>query len=92
MTRKEYQIYLSSDLWKKTIRPQVIKRDGWRCIICGRKAECVHHKDYSEDTILGKNEEYIPQPAYDKSSIPLMTRQKWTPGKCGLQPLKTFLN
>lgn len=35
--------YLNSEAWKRK-RYVVLKRDNWRCVYCGAKANQVHHK------------------------------------------------
>lgn len=45
--RKNYyrNVYLKSEEWKRK-RYVVLKRDNWKCVICGAKATEVHHKKY----------------------------------------------
>ena len=40
--RDYYREYLKSDAWKRK-RYVVLKRDNWKCQICGDKATQVHH-------------------------------------------------
>ena len=47
---KSYQDYLASDLWK-SIRAEVLKRDGGKCQICGGAAVQVHHTCYSRASL-----------------------------------------
>jgi len=42
--------YLKSDAWKRK-RYVVLKRDNWRCVICGGRATQVHHKKYLRENI-----------------------------------------
>jgi 5-methylcytosine-specific restriction endonuclease McrA len=39
--------YLKSEAWKRK-RQLVLKRDNWRCVICGAPATQVHHKKYAK--------------------------------------------
>lgn len=47
-----YQDYLKSDLWR-SIREKVLSTSGG-CKKCGKQAECVHHLDYSKQTLNGE--------------------------------------
>jgi len=42
---KTYDEYLLSSTWKK-IRKKILKRDDYKCQICGKPANEVHHKRY----------------------------------------------
>ena len=46
LSRKDYynKVYLKSNAWKRK-RYVVLKRDNWKCIYCGAKAQQVHHKN-----------------------------------------------
>ena len=46
-----YRNYLKSDTWRRK-RYVVLKRDNWKCLRCGEKAEQVHHLKYPK--IIGK--------------------------------------
>jgi len=48
-----YGDYLKSDLWK-TIRSQVLQRDGHKCVRCQKAANQVHHEAYDIQTLSGK--------------------------------------
>lgn len=48
--RDRYHEYLKSDAWQRK-RHVVFKRDGWRCVHCGRRATQVHHKKYAKYNI-----------------------------------------
>ena len=40
-----YREYMASDLWQRR-RRKVLRRDKWRCVLCGKRAVNVHHKKY----------------------------------------------
>ena len=48
--REYYREYLKSDAWKRK-RYVVLKRDNWKCQICGDKATQVHHLKYAKHQI-----------------------------------------
>ncbi len=48
--RDYYREYLKSDAWKRK-RYVVLKRDNWKCQICGDKATQVHHLKYAKHQI-----------------------------------------
>ncbi len=52
LSRKDYynKVYLKSNAWKRK-RYVVLKRDNWKCIYCGAKAQQVHHKRYAKINI-----------------------------------------
>ena len=52
---QNYWYYLSSDLWKKEIRPKVIEEFDSKCMICKRKASKpeIHHLEYNESNLSG---------------------------------------
>lgn len=56
---KTYAEYLASPKWKE-IREETFRRKGRKCYVCGKKAECVHHKTYSKRTMEGKTRSLIP--------------------------------
>jgi len=43
--------YLKSEAWKRK-RSMVLRRDKWRCVLCGARATQVHHKRYARN--IGK--------------------------------------
>jgi 5-methylcytosine-specific restriction endonuclease McrA len=47
--RRDYyrDVYLKSDAWKRK-RYVVLKRDKWRCVYCGSRANQVHHTRYAK--------------------------------------------
>lgn len=47
-----YRAYLKSPLWK-AIRRLVFAKKGSRCVLCGRKAQQIHHRRYDRQTLLG---------------------------------------
>lgn len=47
-----YAQYLRSDKWK-CIRMRTLSRDEATCVICGKKANTVHHLEYSEENLSG---------------------------------------
>jgi len=49
-----YDEYLQSDLWRR-IRKKAMRANDRQCVLCGATATEVHHTDYSEETLLGKN-------------------------------------
>lgn len=44
--------YLKSKLWEN-IRKKVLKRDKYRCRICGERANHVHHTEYTKRVLKG---------------------------------------
>jgi len=50
-----YKAYLASKLWKR-IRQRILRRDNSTCQACLEPAKCVHHIDYSEQTLAGKSD------------------------------------
>ena len=48
--RDYYREYLKSDEWKRK-RYVVLKRDNWKCKLCGDKATQVHHLKYARHQI-----------------------------------------
>lgn len=49
-----YEDYLGSELWAG-IRERVLTRDGHKCRLCDKRAAtCIHHIDYSRETMLGE--------------------------------------
>ena len=55
---KNYKEYLKSDIWKK-LREEILKRDNYKCVICGEKAINVHHKNYHYKVLIGIKKEYL---------------------------------
>jgi hypothetical protein len=53
-----YGLYLKSDLWKG-IRRRAFALHGRTCKVCNRPAKCLHHLDYSEETLLGSSLESL---------------------------------
>lgn len=51
--------YLKSKLWKKTIKPRILKRDGGICRSCGGSGDEVHHRTYDRDVLEGSNDEML---------------------------------
>lgn len=49
-----YADYLKSPLWKR-IRSRCLKKNDGQCMLCGRDASEVHHKNYSRAVLLGKD-------------------------------------
>ena len=54
MGYRSYQEYLDSDFWK-AIRKSVLKRDDYKCRICGCAATEVHHRNYKPATMNGRS-------------------------------------
>lgn len=58
-TKTRYEEYLESDLWK-TIRDNVLLRDGGKCRVCqGRTKVAVHHRNYDSATMSGDDLESL---------------------------------
>jgi 5-methylcytosine-specific restriction endonuclease McrA len=43
--KTEHRVYLETDKWKEK-RDERLKIDGYRCVDCGKPAQCVHHLHY----------------------------------------------
>ncbi len=43
---RNYRIYLNSKRWKE-LRQEILKRDEYKCLICGNQAEAIHHISYA---------------------------------------------
>jgi hypothetical protein len=54
-----YRDYLNSPLWKRVIRPRVLKRDNYLCRRCGGTANRVHHKSYAPEVLAGNCDEEL---------------------------------
>ena len=54
----DYVRYLKSPGWQK-IRSRIIKRDKGLCLICETTATHVHHHDYDDATMQGKNDDSL---------------------------------
>jgi len=56
----KYDKYLKSSLWRKIIRPRVLKRDSNKCQICGEIPKksylCVHHICYNKEVMAGEDD------------------------------------
>ena len=52
--RSEYQLYLESPAWS-LLRDRVLCRDSRLCRCCGKAAQSVHHRDYSNKTMSGES-------------------------------------
>lgn len=50
----EYNDYMASPLWK-AIRERVLQRDKGLCVGCGHRASQVHHRNYSQSVMSGRN-------------------------------------
>lgn len=49
---RSYKEYLNSPLWDR-VRTSIFMLADRKCKLCGSKAQVVHHKDYSKQTLLG---------------------------------------
>lgn len=54
MGYESYREYLASDQWK-AIRLRVLKRDNFRCRVCGERATQVHHNLYRKKELCGQS-------------------------------------
>ena len=66
--RDYYREYLKSDDWKRK-RYVVLKRDNWKCKLCGDKATQVHHLKYAKHQIGKEPIDWlisICKPCHDK--------------------------
>ena len=54
---QNYKYYLSSELWRKDIRPRVIDKYNKECMLCEEKCDSpeVHHLEYSKHNLLGES-------------------------------------
>lgn len=48
----DYREYLQSELWSR-IRGRAFKEHGSRCLLCGKRAALMHHRDYEYSTLVG---------------------------------------
>lgn len=55
---RSYADYLNSPLWKK-IRKRVLRRSKHRCEVCGGVAKQVHHRSYTNQTLLGRRDDFL---------------------------------
>ena len=46
-----YTEYLQSDTWR-TIRRQRLDLDNYECVLCGDRAEHVHHRRYPDELVM----------------------------------------
>ncbi len=53
-----YWDYLASPLWK-TIRTRAFRLKGSGCVLCGARAEEMHHRKYTKETLLGLTLEWL---------------------------------
>ncbi len=53
-----YWDYLASSLWK-TIRTRAFRLKGSGCVLCPCRAEEMHHRKYTKDTLLGITLEWL---------------------------------
>ncbi len=51
---ESYADYLESDLWKR-VRTSAFALHGSFCELCHRRADLIHHLDYSHETLAGLN-------------------------------------
>jgi hypothetical protein len=58
-TGDDYANFLQSDLWRKSIRPRVLKRDNRVCFSCGGRANDVHHASYHPLVMAGSADEWL---------------------------------
>ena len=49
---KKYGEYLKTKQWRE-LRETVFKRDGYKCLLCGEKANTCHHLSYGNLTKFG---------------------------------------
>lgn len=54
----DYRAYLASPLWQR-IKARVLKRDKHRCRSCGRKAWQVHHGQYGQAVMEGRDDSWL---------------------------------
>tara|TARA_Y100000034_G_scaffold117749_1_gene157596 strand:+ start:38189 stop:38956 length:768 start_codon:yes stop_codon:yes gene_type:complete len=50
-SKQKYRLYLETDVWK-SLSQERLKVDDYRCRMCNRDAECVHHRVYPK--VLGE--------------------------------------
>lgn len=53
-----YGVYLTSLRWEK-IRKEVFAIKGHNCLLCGERANQIHHSSYDQKTLLGKSIEAL---------------------------------
>jgi hypothetical protein len=90
-TGDDYANFLQSDLWRKSIRPRVLKRDNRVCFSCGGRANDVHHASYHPLVMAGSRG--IGVRSSDHGRVPehhivnLLLVLGLHVGSCGLMPL-----
>ncbi len=52
MGYSSYEEYLNSPLWA-SVRAAALKLHGRKCLICGKKHQCIHHRSYSRKVLEG---------------------------------------
>ncbi len=55
---ENYSQYLNSSLWKK-IRSEFLIKKEYKCRICEKRADTIHHRQYTLENMSGKNDEYL---------------------------------
>ena len=51
--------YRKTQLWKKVIKPRILKRDNRICRSCGGSGNIVHHRSDDRDVLEGHNDEML---------------------------------
>lgn len=57
-TKSNYRRYIAGEKWQE-IRLRVLSRDGFKCQMCLKKANQVHHKSYDKDVLDGNRDDQL---------------------------------
>jgi hypothetical protein len=79
----DYRKYLKSHRWK-SIKKKVLARDRQSCRGCGRKATCVHHRDYRPRVLSGEDISLLVSLCHECHHYVHSTRSCWNDAEARL--------